>query len=33
MHGPPVTVEGRVRRKTYLIACLDDATRVSFPTI
>jgi transposase InsO family protein len=28
MHGPPVTVEGRVRRKTYLIACLDDATRV-----
>ena len=28
MHGPPVTVAGRVRRKTYLIACLDDATRV-----
>ena len=28
MHGPPVTLQGRVRRKTYLIACLDDATRV-----
>lgn len=28
MHGPPVTVPGRGRRKTYLIAFLDDATRV-----
>lgn len=28
MHGPKVTVGERVRRKTYLIACLDDATRV-----
>ncbi len=29
MHGPSVTLEGsRVRRKTYLIAFLDDATRV-----
>ncbi len=28
MHGPAVAVEGRVRRKTYLIALLDDATRV-----
>lgn len=28
MHGPSVTVEGRVRRKTYLIAFMDDATRV-----
>jgi putative transposase len=27
MHGPSVTVEGRVRRKTYLLAFLDDATR------
>lgn len=28
MHGPSVTLEGRRRRKTYLIAFLDDATRV-----
>ncbi len=28
MHGPTVTVDGGVRRKTYLIAFLDDATRV-----
>ena len=27
MHGPAVTVAGRQRRKTYLIAFLDDATR------
>ena len=27
MHGPTVRVEGRGRRKTYLIAFLDDATR------
>ena len=28
MHGPSVLVAGRQRRKTYLIAFLDDATRV-----
>jgi transposase InsO family protein len=28
MHGPAVTVAGKVRRKTYLIAFIDDATRV-----
>lgn len=28
MHGPAVAVPGRARRKTYLIAFLDDATRV-----
>lgn len=28
MHGPTVAVEGGRRRKTYLIAFLDDATRV-----
>lgn len=28
MHGPSVMVEGRTKRKTYLIAFLDDATRV-----
>lgn len=28
MHGPTVTVEGKRRRKTYLIAFIDDATRV-----
>ena len=28
MHGPAVAVAGRGRRKTYLIAFLDDATRV-----
>lgn len=28
MHGPSVLVAGRSRRKTYLIAFLDDATRV-----
>ena len=28
MHGPAVTTDGRKRRKTYLIAFLDDATRV-----
>jgi len=28
MHGPSVMLPGRGRRKTYLIAFLDDATRV-----
>jgi len=28
MHGPAVSVEGRTRRKAYLIAFIDDATRV-----
>jgi hypothetical protein len=28
MHGPSVAIPGRGRRKTYLIAFLDDATRV-----
>jgi len=28
MHGPSVAVPGRARRKCYLIAFLDDATRV-----
>jgi len=28
MHGPSVTVPGKGKRKTYLIAFLDDATRV-----
>jgi transposase InsO family protein len=28
MHGPAVTVEQKRRRKTYLIAVLDDATRL-----
>jgi putative transposase len=28
MHGPSVLVDGRRKRKTYLIALLDDATRV-----
>jgi transposase len=28
MHGPAVAVEGKRRRKTYLISFLDDATRV-----
>ena len=28
MHGPSVHVDGRSKRKTYLIAFLDDATRV-----
>lgn len=28
MHGPAVTVAGRQKRKTYLIAFIDDATRV-----
>lgn len=28
MHGPAVGVGGRVRRKAYLIAFIDDATRV-----
>jgi putative transposase len=28
MHGPTVAIPGRARRKTYLIAFLDDATRV-----
>jgi transposase InsO family protein len=28
MHGPSVTVEGKMRRKSYLIAFLDDATRL-----
>jgi transposase InsO family protein len=29
MHGPSVPVEGRRKRKTYLIGFLDDATRVA----
>jgi putative transposase len=28
MHGPTVLVAGKVRRKSYLIAFIDDATRV-----
>jgi transposase InsO family protein len=28
MHGPPVGVGGKLKRKSYLIAFLDDATRV-----
>ncbi len=28
MHGPSVFVKGRTKRKTYLIAFLDDATRL-----
>lgn len=28
MHGPSVLVDGRTKRKTYLIALIDDATRV-----
>jgi transposase InsO family protein len=28
MHGPSVAVDGRIRRKSYLIAFIDDATRV-----
>jgi len=28
MHGPSVAVDGRTRRKTYLIAFIDDATRL-----
>lgn len=28
MYGPAVTVSGNIRRKTYLIGFLDDATRV-----
>ena len=28
MHGPSVGVGDRTRRKTYLIAFIDDATRV-----
>ncbi len=28
MHGPSVLVDNRIKRKTYLIAFLDDATRV-----
>jgi putative transposase len=28
MHGPAVSVQGRRKRKSYLIAFLDDATRV-----
>jgi hypothetical protein len=28
MHGPAVLVEGKKRRKTYLLALLDDATRL-----
>jgi putative transposase len=27
MHGPPVVVGERTKRKTYLIAFIDDATR------
>ena len=28
MHGPSVTIGDRSKRKTYLIAFIDDATRV-----
>ncbi len=28
MHGPSVAVDGRTRRKSYLIAFIDDATRL-----
>ena len=28
MHGPGVFIKGRTKRKTYLIAFIDDATRV-----
>jgi transposase InsO family protein len=28
MHGPSVVVDGKVKRKSYLIAFIDDATRV-----
>ncbi len=28
MHGPSVTIRGGIRRKTYLIALIDDATRI-----
>jgi putative transposase len=28
MHGPAVTISGKVKRKTYLIALIDDSTRV-----
>jgi transposase InsO family protein len=28
MHGPAVPIDGRKKRKTYLIAFIDDATRV-----
>ncbi len=28
MHGPSVVVDGKKRRKTYLLALLDDATRL-----
>jgi len=28
MHGPAVLVEGKKKRKTYLLATLDDATRL-----
>jgi transposase InsO family protein len=28
MHGPAVVVDGRIKRKAYLIAFIDDATRV-----
>lgn len=28
MHGPSVRLDDRTKRKTYLIAFLDDATRV-----
>lgn len=28
MHGPAVVVEGKRKRKTYLIAFIDDATRI-----
>jgi putative transposase len=28
MHGPAVTVDGNKKRKTYLLALLDDATRL-----
>lgn len=28
MHGPAVTVDGKIKRKAYLIALIDDATRV-----
>jgi len=33
MHGPSVLTAERPRRKTYLIAFLDDATRVPCPSV
>ncbi len=33
MHGPTVRVKNRRKRKTYLIAFIDDATRPKRPTL